>query len=720
MEASPARVRLARFGLFEADLEQLVLSKGGLRVRLQDQPFQILAMLLERPGELVTREEMGQKLWSADTFVEFDDGLNTAIRKLRHALGDEADNPRFIETVPRRGYRFIAPVSNLSPSPMSISVITHVAEPGIAPPPAIPAPVPHHKPPLFDGRHRRLAVALFALLLFCAIGTGIAAWRWSRPSPVPHTVRITQLTRSGAVHPNQNLATDGLRLFYIERENGDWVLKSMPATGGIGTRMDIPMPRYDLQDISPDASEMLLRRITTDADNDSIWIMPSVGGPAHRVGDVHILGAAYTADGRFITYSDDRESGTVYLCDKDGRNVRKLFSANGDVLRLRWSPHGDILRFTLNDPSGTSNTLWEVHADGSGMHQLLPGWNLPKWEWMMGWSRDARWFAFSAARQGGKDIWLLEHDPASRNSDRRPVQLTAGPIEFDLPIFSTDNSRIYAVGVYRHGELLRFDPATRQFTPYLRGISADQLDFSRDRKWVAYVTYPDGVLWRAHPDGSEPLKLTETPMRVLAPKWSPDGERLSFLARTARGEKWQAFTVSAHGGLYQRIASGAEETTAAAWFDNGKTLVLSSPEWKELHTLDVATGKLGILPGSIHLQGALTSPRGRYLIGSREDGTSFEILDTKTSQRKLVAEDADYPSWSPDERYVYFNRFRGSKPAFYRLRLSDMKVTTVFDLKTFQAAGSWSIWSGTTPDGSFLLMRDLGGADVYAIDWESR
>src|SRR5260221_14611613 len=108
MDLSSSRSKIARFGLFEADLEQRVLSKEGLRVRLQDQPFQVLVLLLERPGEIVTREEIRQKLWPADTYVAFDDGLNTAIKKLRLALGDSADNPRFIETVPRRGYRFLA------------------------------------------------------------------------------------------------------------------------------------------------------------------------------------------------------------------------------------------------------------------------------------------------------------------------------------------------------------------------------------------------------------------------------------------------------------------------------------------------------------------------------------------------------------------------------------------------------------------------------------
>jgi DNA-binding winged helix-turn-helix (wHTH) protein/tetratricopeptide (TPR) repeat protein len=103
--------RIIRFGAYEADLREASLTKAGIRIRLQEQPFQILVLLLERPGQIVTREEIRQKLWSDDTFVEFDDALNTAVRKLRTALSDSADNPRFLETVPRRGYRFVAPIS---------------------------------------------------------------------------------------------------------------------------------------------------------------------------------------------------------------------------------------------------------------------------------------------------------------------------------------------------------------------------------------------------------------------------------------------------------------------------------------------------------------------------------------------------------------------------------------------------------------------------------
>src|SRR5882762_7153109 len=107
--------RIVRFGIFEVDLNALELRKHGLRLKLPEQPFQILVMLLERPGEIVTRDELRNRLWQTDTFVDFDHGLNNAVMRLREVLGDSSDNPRFVETIPRRGYRFIAPVDEFFP-----------------------------------------------------------------------------------------------------------------------------------------------------------------------------------------------------------------------------------------------------------------------------------------------------------------------------------------------------------------------------------------------------------------------------------------------------------------------------------------------------------------------------------------------------------------------------------------------------------------------------
>src|SRR5499427_4496909 len=116
-----------RFGIFDVDLRAGQLRRNGLKVRLQEQPFQVLAMLLERPGEVVTREDLHARLWPADTFVDFDHGLNAAVKRLRDALGDSAENPRFVETLARRGYRFLAPVDVPGKEPET-SVISNSAE----------------------------------------------------------------------------------------------------------------------------------------------------------------------------------------------------------------------------------------------------------------------------------------------------------------------------------------------------------------------------------------------------------------------------------------------------------------------------------------------------------------------------------------------------------------------------------------------------------------
>jgi cholera toxin transcriptional activator len=127
---SPAG-QIARFGVFELDLNSGELRKSGVKLRLQEQPFQVLALLLERAGEVVTRDELRQKLWPSDTFVDFDHSLNTAINKVREALGDSASTPRYVETLARRGYRFIAPVQNgpMRDSTISAPSKTHNAEP---------------------------------------------------------------------------------------------------------------------------------------------------------------------------------------------------------------------------------------------------------------------------------------------------------------------------------------------------------------------------------------------------------------------------------------------------------------------------------------------------------------------------------------------------------------------------------------------------------------
>src|SRR5215475_11259154 len=161
MEA--ARTPRMRFGAFEVDRRSGEVYKHGIRLKLQDQPFQILALLLERSGEVVTREELRQKLWPADTFVDFDTGLNSAIKKLRDVLGDSAEEPRYIQTLPRRGYRFIAHVENGALPALAI-VEEHRA-------PALPL-----KPRPEPDNRRRIVVAACCVAASLAVAA-LVAWR---------------------------------------------------------------------------------------------------------------------------------------------------------------------------------------------------------------------------------------------------------------------------------------------------------------------------------------------------------------------------------------------------------------------------------------------------------------------------------------------------------------------------------------------------------------
>jgi DNA-binding winged helix-turn-helix (wHTH) protein len=164
----PARnSRVLHFGVFEANLQESELRKDGMRIKLQDQPFQILSILLERPGETVSREELRQRLWPADTFVDFDHSLNSSIKKLREALGDNSDNPRFIETLHRRGYRFIAPVDG----PVATALEARRQSPS--------------------------RVALWVAAVAIVMLSGVTAWFLRFPSHQSQVARFTQITNDG-------------------------------------------------------------------------------------------------------------------------------------------------------------------------------------------------------------------------------------------------------------------------------------------------------------------------------------------------------------------------------------------------------------------------------------------------------------------------------------------------------------------------------------------
>jgi TolB-like protein/DNA-binding winged helix-turn-helix (wHTH) protein/Tfp pilus assembly protein PilF len=200
----PARPRIVRFGTFEADLGTRELRKSGVRIKLHGQPFEVLVMLLERPGEAVPREELHQRLWATDTFVDFDAGLNTAINRLREALADSAENPRFIETVPRRGYRFVAPVETQNSEDFGTNVLGSGS-----PSSGAIRPEAGVVPPRYGRRAKILASAVAAAIALLVILSLTVRERWlGRRSPP----RIQSL----AILPLVNLSSDAGQDYFAD------------------------------------------------------------------------------------------------------------------------------------------------------------------------------------------------------------------------------------------------------------------------------------------------------------------------------------------------------------------------------------------------------------------------------------------------------------------------------------------------------------------------
>ncbi|MGC2817293.1 MAG: winged helix-turn-helix domain-containing protein, partial [Candidatus Acidiferrum sp.] len=404
------------FGPFELRSRSRELYKHGVKLKLRPQPFRILNELLSRPGEVVTREELRDKLWSSETFVDFEQSLNTSIKELRAAMGDSATEPRYVETIPRLGYRFIAEAEVIETSAgngnsahgnTSVdSALTEVPPrtnggqqrpetdadlrlPGAATQPEEAEPARRGRPRWQPGHIARVFAAAGAVLL-----AGLAIFRWLSPLPPPRVLQITQLSHLGHAEPSGGITTDGARIYFLKREPDRFRLMQMPVSGGELQPFPAPFENAQISDIAPDRSEFLLQTIQTSSPNNhELWLLPSVGGSLRRLSNLSGRDPTFSPDGREIAYS--KEDG-IYVCDRNGSNAHKLVSLPSDSWGVAWSPDGKVLRFTLADEKNYEFSLWEVSRGGSNPHPLFPERRAPRFDCCGRWSADGRYFFFTS------------------------------------------------------------------------------------------------------------------------------------------------------------------------------------------------------------------------------------------------------------------------------------------------------------------------------------
>ncbi len=311
-----------------------------------------------------------------------------------------------------------------------------------------------------------------------------------------------------------------------------------------------------------------------------------------------------------------------------------------------------------------------------------------------------------------------------KKAARQPVPLTSGAMNFLAPVSSKDGKQLFVVGAQPRGELVRYDAQSRQFVPYLSGISPQGVSFSRDGAWVAYVTYPEGILWRSKVDGSERLQLSFPPTQAFMPEWSPDGKQIAFMA-TAPGKPWQVYLVSAEGGGLQQVTTGEHSQGDPQWSPDGNSLAFdrgpfAGPSGCAIYLLDLRTHQVSALPGSDGLFSPLVPGRALHVAQTCDIHKSVIYDFTTGKWTDFVDQPPGYPRWSRDGRYFYSDTFEGKEPIFYRIRIADRKLERLVSLTEIRrAAGSYGTWAGLAPDDSPLLLRDVSSEEIYALDWEA-
>ncbi len=564
--------------------------------------------------------------------------------------------------------------------------------------------------------------AVLASGVAIAVAAVLVLWL-TRPLPPPKVLGSVQITNDGR-QKGGGLVTDGSRLYFNETATGGFTLAEVSAAGGetasIPASAQIPL----LADISPNRSELLVVSFAGTEPEAPLWVLPVPAGAPRRLGDIIGHDGTWSADAGQIVYASGSD---LYVAKNDGSQSRKLATASGLPVWPRYSPDGTRLRFTVMDFKTNSASLWEVSADGTHLHALLPGWNSPPAECCGNWTPDGKYFVFQSTRNNRTDIWAIREEAGFFHKiSREPMRLTTGPIDFLSPVPSRDGKKLFVIGAQPRGELVRYDARSRQFLPYLGGMSAENLAFSKDGNWVAYVTSPEGTLWRSKMDGSERLQLTFSPMQVALPRWSPDGRKVAFMAQGS-GKGWDIYLVSAGGGSSQQLLPGEHTQGDPGWSPDGSSLVFGR-DWDQpgastaLYLLDLETQQVSKVPGSEGLQSPRWSPDGRYLAAMPGGSSKLVLFDFATRKWTDLAKDisvAGSPTWSRDAKYIYFDTY-GKDPAFLRVRISDKKLELVVSLKNLRrAVGTIGPWSGLAPDDSPLLMRDAGGQEVYALDWEA-
>ena len=528
MAVSPAE-DVVRFGLFELDLKAGQLSRNGTKLRLPQQPLQVLAVLLERPGEILTRDELRQRLWSSDVFVDFDHGLNKSIQKLRDALGDSATSPRYIETIPRVGYRFIAPVRNGN-RPLEPEIAREIERPDPVPAPAVAA-----------GKQRARWWVLVAGACAGVVIAGIAVYL--SPGPRPGVIQYTQLTDFTDSAATPALSPDGHILAFIRGDSNfmsaDQIYVKMLPNGEARRLTNDPRLKYNLA-FSPDGSQIAYTVMQRPAF--ATYTVPVLGG------DSQLL--LNNAAG--LTWLDPHQF--LFSRIRSGLHLGVVTQAvGGDNYReLYFPPHErGMAHYSYASPDRRSALVVEMDGQGKwtfceliSLNGAAPARPIgpPGQCTAAGWSPDGAWMYFIATVEGRSHLWR------QRFPSGEPEQLTFGPSEEEgLAVEQNGRSVITSIGVRESAIWIHDGDGERSLSSEGEVVTdLSPPSFAADGETLYYLLRrpPAGSgpeLWRMTVDSGK-SEAVFPGISMLAYNVSPDGKQVVYATagRDGKSQLWLA------------------------------------------------------------------------------------------------------------------------------------------------------------------------------------
>jgi Tol biopolymer transport system component/DNA-binding winged helix-turn-helix (wHTH) protein len=632
MSDSGLSARTIRFGSFDADLQTAELYKNGMRVPLQGQPFQVFAILLEHAGELVTREQLRTQVWPRDTFVDFDHALNTAITKIRVALGDDADHPRFVETLPRRGYRFIEPLAK---------------------------PLPHEVLSRGRTRHKFIAIALVAFVLLSA---GVL-WRFRRDA-VESPVEVVPLASLSGYEATPAFSPDGNEVTFVLVGSDHPGIYTALVAGEKSFRLTSdPEDRYPKW--SRDSLQIAFSRPSQEGQ--AIYLIPALGGSEHQV----YSGPAsdfpwsldWSPDGKFLAFSEarpDRTHARISLLSLADSSVKPLTFPSGQDIDYApaFSPNGSTLAFVRSIVAGIVSDVYVVPVKGGAAKRLT--FDSRGIANQLAWTSDGAEILFSSDRGGVETLWRIY----ATGGTPRPVA-GAGAGASSPAVSPKGNLLAYEHSLRKDGvwRLALRDPKHDQGVP-VQVISAKGLNerpaFAPDGKKFAFESDRFGYsdIWFCDSDGSNCGQLTSLHGVAGAARWSPDGRYIAFEFRPK--DHSEVFVVEVPGGRPRLLSTlPGSDNGGPNWSRDGKWIYFYSDKGDgpfQLWKVPFQGGR----PIQITRNGgvfASESVDGRYIYYSKFDvpGVWKMPMEGGAETRILDEPDgSDWFNWGITTQGVYF------------------------------------------------------------------